>query len=174
MYERGDFDNALSLSFQARAIGEVQMEDASSKDDPDFINLLSKIYYTFGTLCDVTNEKSEGFKAHEKFLALRNHLQHLQPKLLHEDELLAQAYNELANGYAAQKNYDDAEIHYRLSISVYNKLRQPNKLQLSLPYANLGLVLWLKGDLEAASALVAEALKDREKIFGPDDRDSMK
>lgn len=147
------------------------MEDESSKDDVDLINLLSKIYFTLGALCNVTNDRNEGFKANERFLQLR---QRLQPKLQHDDELLAQAFNELANGYMGQNNYDNAEIHYRLSIKTYKNLKQPNKLQLSLPAANLGLVLWLKGDLEAASSIVEEALRDREEVLGQDDKESMK
>ena len=143
MYERGDYDSAYSLSFQARAIGEVQMEREPSKDNFYLVNLLSKIYYTHGALCNVTNARSE-------------------------------AYNEIGNDYMMQKDYDTAEKCYRTSIAKYNDLEEANKLQLALPSANLGLALWLKGDLDAASYVVEGALRDREELLGRDDRQSMK
>ncbi|KAL9111738.1 MAG: hypothetical protein Q9227_003797 [Pyrenula ochraceoflavens] len=172
LYERGDYENAYSLSFQARAIAEVQMAERSpSQRSLDLINLLSKIYYYHGALCSVTNKRNKSFEAHSKFLDLR---ERLESQIPHQDELLPQALNEIGNDYMMREDYKLAESTYRASIEKYKGLKTYDSLQLSFPAGNLGLALWLQGRFDEASEVVMDALEDRERHFGRNDKNSIK
>ena len=135
------------------------------------MDLLSKVYYYHGALCNVTNAATEAFDTHQKFLALRNSL---KPQLEGDDELIPQAYNEIGNDHMRQKQYDLAAVYYRKSIEKYRDLKAHETVKFALPAANLGLALWSQGKFEEAADVVGTALAHREQWLGRDDRTSMK
>lgn len=89
-----------------------------------------------------------------------------------DDMRLAISWNELGNAYMLNCDWYKGEQCYVQSMDAMRALDEFHPLQLSLPQINLGSAYWLTGRSTEAAELLTKTLAEREKVYGPDDRDS--
>lgn len=88
------------------------------------------------------------------------------------DMRLALSFNELGCAYMLRDDYSNAEECFHKSISSMEMLDNFERWQISLPGVNLGVVYWLTGRYTEALNVLSKGLRDREKKFGFNDRES--
>jgi len=88
------------------------------------------------------------------------------------DMRLALSFNELGCAYMVRDDYPHAEDCFEKSINSMEKLDNYERWQVSLPGVNLGVVYWLTERYTEALDVLLQGLRDREKKFGFNDRES--
>ncbi|KAF2117449.1 hypothetical protein BDV96DRAFT_644867 [Lophiotrema nucula] len=88
------------------------------------------------------------------------------------DMRLALSFNELGCAYMLHEDYLHAEDCFRNSIARMRMLDNYEPWQVSLPGVNLGTVFHFTGRLDEAHEILSQGLRDRERKFGYNDRES--
>ena len=72
-------------------------------------------------------------------------------------------------------DYDDATKYFNLALGEAERLSESRQIKFarSLALINLGMTYWLVDRQEEASELLKTALREREELLGPNDRQSM-
>lgn len=90
----------------------------------------------------------------------------------HKDQSLGVAWNELGCAYMQNDDPKEAEICLKKSIDALGALEDVTRISISMPLINLAFAYWLQDRLTEAASTFEEALADREKEYGPNDRQS--
>jgi tetratricopeptide (TPR) repeat protein len=86
----------------------------------------------------------------------------------HPTPILAVAYNDLAMGYALNREWDKAIPQLKRSREIREGFADFTKDKLFSPLYHLGLVLHHQGKDEEAERVLEQAIKDREEALGPE------
>ena len=98
----------------------------------------------------------------------------LETKRGKADSLTAVAYNDLGMAYTLNGVHEKAIPYIQKSKEIRESLPGFRKEWLFSPFLAFGKTYWRLGRHEDAAAILLEALQDREKAFGPDDRQSIR
>jgi tetratricopeptide (TPR) repeat protein len=164
LYERGNAHSSKPLA--ERALAVCQKCDPTQTQD-----LLSDIYYSLGAFGVESNDATSSLYYNKLFLAGRLKITE-QTNV--EDVRLGIANNQIGTSLMMHNKYQEAIGHFQEAIRVYKGLDDFDVQLLAMPVANLGLAYWLQGDLETAASVLEQGLKDREKRWGYDDRESFR
>lgn len=76
--------------------------------------------------------------------------------------ILARAHNQIGTAWTMARDYKQAEENFRNSIRSYERLPHNGDIaeHLAIPKANLGLVLWIRGDNARALVTLEGALRE--------------
>ena len=72
------------------------------------------------------------------------------------------------------KDYEKGCELFTKALEIWHRIPEYSKGIASMEYANLGLSYWLLGQLDKASEVLEEGLKEREEGFGKDDAESFR
>lgn len=132
---------------------------------------LQRIYYHHsGSLAEHTNDNQGSLNNFKRFTEMLQEKFGDAPK--GNDQSLGVAWNELGNSYLQFNQFREAEDCHRKSITALSMLNGAAKISINMPLINLAYTKWVAGDLEEASNLFEEALKDRIAEYGLNDRTS--
>jgi tetratricopeptide (TPR) repeat protein len=136
----------------------------------DIDNIFAEIQHNRGVMANEINRPNESLEYLLKFnTMMMKELGHGRPGT---DMRLALSFNELGCAYMVRDDYPHAEECFEKSISSMEKLDNYERWQVSLPGVNLGVVYWLTGRYNKALDVLLQGLRDREKKFGFNDRES--
>lgn len=91
------------------------------------------------------------------------------------DSRLTSSFFNVGLCYTMKGKYDEAIVWYTQALIEAERLPDPIKIKgaRSLALTNLGLTYWLMDLLGDALEVLTTALREREEIVGPNDRQSM-
>lgn len=91
------------------------------------------------------------------------------------DSRLTSSFYNLGMSHTMNGNYDDAIPCFKQALMEAARLADPRSVKIarSLGLINLGLTFWLTGQQDDAAQHLETALKEREEIFGRNERTSM-
>jgi tetratricopeptide (TPR) repeat protein len=91
------------------------------------------------------------------------------------DSRLTSSFFNVGLSYAMRGDYDDATKYFNLALGEAERLSEPRQVKFarSLALINLGMTYWLVDRQEETSELLKTALREREELLGPNDRQSM-
>ena len=136
----------------------------------DIDNIFAEIQHNRGVMANEINRANESLEYLLKFnTMMMKELGHKRPGT---DMRLALSFNELGCAYMVRDDYPHAEECFEKSISSMEKLDNYERWQVSLPGVNLSVVYWLTGRYTEALDVLLQGLRDREKKFGFNDRES--
>jgi tetratricopeptide (TPR) repeat protein len=163
-HERGNSHNiGPFLNFAMEICSKIPTKQAR--------NLLCDIHHTLAAVANESNNRVECEEHSRKNLELR--VQAVEEGEPH-DLSLGIAYNQRGIGLMMNNRYHEAEEHFKEGINICEGLPKFWKGMVSFTIANLGLSYWLQGDLETAYDALLQGLRDREKLFGIDDTESVR
>ena len=163
-HERGN-SHAIRVVFE-RAYTICQRYPSEDLDD-----LLSDLHDGLGAVATEINDPKSCLEHGKALLAIR---EEVTRKNGSQDIRLAIAYNEIGIGWIMAKEYDKAIEAWSKAISVYESLPENTGYTRALPLVNIGLAHWLLGDLKQASLTLERGLKEREAMFGFNDKESFR
>lgn len=161
MYERGNLVRARPLAQLSLSIAN----NPTLAGNEDRLNLLSLIHDTLGCIANGTNKPEDSMKHNTELLSLRKKI---CEKTGIEDFPLAYAHNQMG------KEYDKGRELFTEALRIWHAHPSFTKGLASMEYANLGLCYWLLGQLDKASEVLEEGLKEREEGFGRDNPESFR
>ncbi|HSE58604.1 MAG TPA: tetratricopeptide repeat protein, partial [Nitrospiraceae bacterium] len=85
-----------------------------------------------------------------------------------EDRRVAVSLSQLADVYAAQRRYVEAEPVYGRALAIYQVVHGEDHPDVAAMLNNLGVVHRLHGQFSEAEPLLKRALAIKEKVHGPD------
>jgi hypothetical protein len=91
-----------------------------------------------------------------------------------EDFPLAYAHNQMGCSWMMAKDYGKGCELFTEALKIWHRIPEYSQGMASMEYANLGLSYWLLGELDKASEVLEEGLKEREQGFGKDDTESFR
>ena len=91
-----------------------------------------------------------------------------------KDLRLGIAYNQMGTGFMMVGNIDEAINSFRTAVDVYESLPDATTYTLTIPLANLGVAYWIQGRYDESLNILERALADRERMYGPMDRESFR
>ncbi|KAL1638138.1 hypothetical protein SLS58_008975 [Diplodia intermedia] len=133
---------------------------------------LAEITHNRGCIASETNEPLAALAHFTSFNAMMKAEFDKTPQLVQRDMRLAISWNELGNAHMLNRQWARGESCYNRSIDTMRRLAFFNETNLSLPIVNLGLSFWLQGKLDEALDKLFAGLREREKAFGSEDRES--
>ncbi|GAB7348200.1 hypothetical protein MBLNU459_g6204t1 [Dothideomycetes sp. NU459] len=176
-HERGGSDDSARFSDLAQSILETLQDKITDvSGNPGVItkrqieSTLAELQHNKGCFATETNKPLDALKHHSAFNMMM--LKELADGAFHDDMRLAISWNELGNAFMLQDLWYKGEECYAKSIQALRQLDKFDTLQLSLPRVNMATACWLTGRSTEAAEILTEALADREKVFGADDKDS--
>lgn len=165
------FEFAESLCEQARAFllgGSRSTENGVLLSEID--SSIAELHHNLGCIGTETNQPSFTLRHFQIFndMIIKKNEGHAKES----DHWLSISWNELGNAYMMNKNWAEGEKAFLTSIET-SRLQPDFKLvDVSFPYVNLGLALWLQKRDEEANETLLEGLHAREEVYGKDDKDS--
>ena len=82
------------------------------------------------------------------------------------------SWNELGVAYMANQQWEKGEVCFLRALESVKEVENFSKTMMSFPLVNLGMAYWIQNRLDEATKVLTEGLKDREEIYGVDDRNS--
>ena len=151
--------------------------------DELYLISLGSSYNALGDLYRLTKKYKEAEQYHIKGIDLLKDLDEKDFNDLEDFEVwkkvLAGSYNSLGYLYSTMKSYDESELYYKKSISLYEGIKNiknieedhTDKLNLSSSYNNLGYLYYLMKRYEESDLYYKKAIFSIEEI--KDDRKSL-
>jgi tetratricopeptide (TPR) repeat protein len=132
---------------------------------------LQRIYYHHsGSLGEHTNDNEASISNFKKFTEMLQEKFGDAPR--GDDKSLGVAWNELGNSYLQYHLLQEAEECHLKSIEALRVLDGATKIDINMPLINLAYTYWVGGQLERAAKTFEEALEDRIRECGENDRTS--
>lgn len=131
---------------------------------------LAELHHNLGCIGTETNQPAFTLRHFEIFNRMM--ISSSQNHVERAEHWLHISWNELGNAYMMNKRWADGEKTFRKSIGHARQRPNFSLLDVSFPYVNLGLALWLQDQHQHAMETLLEGLRAREKAFGKDDKDS--
>ncbi|KAF4539975.1 Tetratricopeptide repeat domain-containing protein [Lasiodiplodia theobromae] len=175
-HESGNSLEALPLYEKAQRLGEYverNLKDELFTDDTisseDVTAMLAEIHHNMGCVATETNKPTDAVHHFTVF----NEMMAEEARTSGKQKEFAISWNELGIAKMMNKEWADAEKCFLRSIEIMEEVDASAKELKSLPTVNLGLSYWLQdGRLEEADAVLTAGLRDREAIYGVNDRES--
>ncbi|CZR65067.1 uncharacterized protein PAC_14967 [Phialocephala subalpina] len=168
-YERSIPENCETFFQLAQEICESQ----EGEPDEEAVDLLSEIYYSRGADASEVNEPERCMEYTTKFWKLR--LKHAETSLKGQRDLrLGMSYNQMGVAYLMNRDYESAVGVLKKAFEVYASLDDPAPIKATLPAANMGLAYWFLRRYDEAYTVLIGILREREKVFGKNDKESFK
>lgn len=148
----------------------LQSDDQPSEQAID--DALAEIHHNRGVIAVEINKPREALEHLQKFNGMM--LKELGDRPPGTDMRLALSFNELGCAYMLRDDYSQAEDCWNKCVSSIEQLEnyQNEKWQGSLPSVNLGAVYWLTGRYSEALDVLLQGLRERERKYGYNDRES--
>lgn len=131
---------------------------------------LAELHHNLGCIGTETNQASFTLKHFQIFNQMM--VKSSQSATQDGDHWLHISLNELGNAFMMNKRWKEGEQTFRKSIQSARQRSKFSLLDVSFPYVNLGLALWLQGQHEEATKTLLEGLHAREEVYGKDDDES--
>lgn len=169
----GRFDDTIPLLYLAEsmcdAFGDGNEEDPSTQDlNEQLVVLYRTIIYERGVRALHTNDPEGALLNMKKFNQLvRDSYQHRPPST---DQTLGVSWNELGNAYIQNDNAIEAERCFLNSKEAFQALDGATRISISMPLINLSFAALARGREGEADEIFSQALADREKEYGRDDK----
>jgi tetratricopeptide (TPR) repeat protein len=163
------WQNERGNSHDNKFLFELALKICKEYPGKDTYQLLGDIHYGLSAVANETNNGDECFK-HTSIL-LRMRLQATQESGV-SDLRLAVAHNQMGMSWVMAGEQDTAIAAFKSSIQIYQGLDDYWASMDTNPRMNMGFTYWLKGDLETASTVFEELLRDRIAKFGTNDKES--
>lgn len=131
---------------------------------------LAELHHNLGCIGTETNQPAFTLRHFEIFnrMMINSNQNHVE----RAEHWLHISWNELGNAYMMNKRWTDGEQTFRRSIEHARQRPNFTLLDVSFPYVNLGLALWLQDQHDDAMETLLEGLAAREEAFGKNDKDS--
>ncbi|KAH8704099.1 hypothetical protein BGW36DRAFT_444704 [Talaromyces proteolyticus] len=169
----GRFDDTIPLLYLAElmcdAFGDGNQNDRSPEDLRDQLAVLYRtIIYERGVRALHTNDPEQSLLNMKKFSQIvRNSY---QDKPGGTNQTLGVSWNELGNAYLQNNDAMKAEGCFFESKCSLEALDGATQISISMPLINLGFAAWVQGRLGEADEIFSQALADREKAYGANDK----
>lgn len=149
---------------------EAVRRDSEASIERAIDQTLAKIMHNRGCIAIELNKPVKSLQYLLKFNEVM--MQELGNRNGGTDMRLALSFNELGCAYMLNEDYLHAEECFESSIDGIKNLDNYEPWLLSFPGVNLGAVYLLTGRLTEADDILLKALRDRERKFGFNDRES--
>ncbi|KAF2227803.1 hypothetical protein BDZ85DRAFT_254903 [Elsinoe ampelina] len=175
LLETGLSSEALSFFKLVESRLERMLLSTIAPSDTETLRLrhvLGEVYNSVGGIAEETNDAETAIHYMLKYHEMLGH----DPVLPGgTDQRLVVCYYDLALAYAMHGNYGEALVWCAKSTEAASFLRDPMtvKRARSLALVNRGMTYWLMGDNDNALQTLNQALREREELYGPNDRESM-
>lgn len=126
--------------------------------------LLADVYHHSGWAATVTNKPANALSRFQTFNSIMS--TEINAGSEAKKSRLAISWNELGVAYMMNRQWVEGENCFLRSVSITKQLAKFNKIMISFPIVNLGLVYWLMNRYEESVQVLSEGLKDREAAFG--------
>ena len=136
----------------------------------DLETLLRLSFHHRGELSLHTNKPQVSLSSYRTFIQMLKDKFGDAPR--GKDQSLGVAWNELGCAFLQNDTPNDAEDCFKKSIDALGSLDGASKISTSMPLINLAFAYWLQGRLDKAASTFQEALDDREREYGKNDRTS--
>jgi len=162
----------------AQSIGEALRSDQNveTQQDPglsvELRTLLRLFHHHRGVIGLHTNCPEQSLSHFETFTKMLQDEIGADKTVGGKDQSLGVAWNELGNAYLQNHSYDRAEECLNKSIDALSSLSGSTRISINMPLVNLAFCYWLQGRLSEAGNVFQDALTDREKEYGVDDKTS--
>lgn len=166
-YERGNLLSAKAPAELALKLLE-QVDEAQCTDRQ---HLQSLIHDCLGCVANGTNQPQASMKYNKKFLELRKAIEESGGS---ERALLAYAHNQLGCSMMMARKYAEGAELFSQALEIWHSISTYFPGDASMEYANLGLALWLQGQVEEASKVLEKGLAERVKGHGENDMESFR
>ncbi|GME43675.1 putative tetratricopeptide repeat domain-containing protein [Neofusicoccum parvum] len=177
-HESGSSLEALPFFQKAQALGEfvkLQFDDELSTTEESAVSIeevkvmLAEIHHNIGCVATETNKPEDAVHHFTIF----NQMMAEEARVNNKQKEYGISWNELGIAYMMKKSWKDAENCFLRSIEIMEEVDASAKELKSLPTVNLGLAYWVQdGRLEEADEVLMAGLRDREAIYGVNDRES--
>ncbi|RAO64269.1 uncharacterized protein BHQ10_000281 [Talaromyces amestolkiae] len=169
----GRFDDTIPLLYLAEsmcdAFGDENEEDPSKQNlNKQLVVLYRTIIYERGVRALHTNDPEGALLNMKKFNQLVRDIYHDKPP--GTDQTLGVSWNELGNAYLQNNNGIEAESCFLSSKEAFEALDGATRISISMPLINLGFAALAQGREGEADEIFSQALADREKEYGRDDK----
>lgn len=146
-----------------------EMLRAGNISNDDVKEVMAEIHYNIGSVATETNKPKDAtyhFTIFKEMMAKEAHVRSKRKGC-------AISWNELGVANMMNMKFQSAEECFLRSIEIMEEMDASAKELKSLPTVNLGLSYWLQGErLEEADAVLMAGLRDREAVYGFNDRES--
>ncbi|KAM7183026.1 hypothetical protein V8F33_013854 [Rhypophila sp. PSN 637] len=163
-HERGE-------SWKVKPFLELALDICTRANSADLRDLMSDIRYVLGAVANETNDAESCLEHTRIFLEIRLEIAAETGEV---DERLARAHNERGIAWMMSGDYKKGEEAFSTAAATYEKLPNYTKDKRSLALVNLGLALWLQGNLSEASKILEMGLADRVELYGEMDSHSFR
>ncbi|KAK3935813.1 hypothetical protein QBC46DRAFT_357973 [Diplogelasinospora grovesii] len=167
LYERGNLVRARPIAELALSICKKHV----SSDEPRWLDRLSLVYDVLGRIANGTNKPRDSMAFNSELLVLRKRI---AEKAGQQDFPLAYAHNQAGCAWMIAKDYQQGCTLFTEALRIWHSMPAYRKGIASMEYANLGLSYWLLGNLDKASEVLEEGLREREEGFGKNDAESFR
>ncbi len=167
MYERGNLVRAQPLAQLGLSIAS---SPALTSNDEQ-LNLLSRIHDVLGCIANGTNKPEDSMRHNTELINLRKRI---SKQTGVEDFPLAYAHNQMGCAWMMNTDYAKERELFTEALRIWHAHPEFTKGLASMEYANLGMCYWLLGQLDKASEVLEEGLKEREDGFGRDNPESFR
>lgn len=170
----GLFDDTIPLLYLAESMCDAFGEGNEEEDPPtqnlkdQLVVLCRTIIYERGVRALHTNDPEGALLNMKKFNQLvRSSYQDKPPGT---DQTLGVSWNELGNAYLQNNNSIEAESCFLSSKEAFEALEGATRISISMPLINLGFAALAQGRKGEADEIFSQALADREKEYGSNDK----
>lgn len=173
---RGQFDDTIPLLYLAElmcdALNKKSPEDASTQDlNGQLDDLRRQIIYHRGVRGLHVNQPAIALFNMKSFSKMvRDKYGDTKPG--GTDQTLGVSWNELGNAMLQNGDGSEAERCFLESKKYLGALDGATRISITMPLINLGFAYWIQGRLGEADAVFYQALQDREREYGIDDKTS--
>ncbi|KAF4552208.1 Hypothetical protein D9617_10g071880 [Elsinoe fawcettii] len=171
LYDAGEYLHERGFSFKGRAYCEQALALCKGMRSPSKRGLLQQIHFTLGAIANETNDGKACLEHTKVFLQMAQEDSALSGVV---DIPLATAYSQLGIAYTMVDDLPHALQLFKESVSSLRSLPNVTVETVAFPVANLGLALWLLGELDEAEAVFKSALQEREIALGMGDAKTYK
>ncbi|OKL62070.1 hypothetical protein UA08_02958 [Talaromyces atroroseus] len=170
----GRFDDTIPLLFLAEllcdALGDENQDASSPQDLIDQLAICRRtIIYERGVQALHTNNPQISLLNMKKFGELVRDSYKEKPSG-GTDQTVGVSWNELGNAYFQNNDTIEAEKCFLKSKSFFESMEDATSISISMPLINLGFAALAQGRLNEAEMIFSQALTDREKEYGRDDK----
>ncbi|RHZ70335.1 hypothetical protein CDV55_108149 [Aspergillus turcosus] len=176
--ERGRTDDALGCYRIAETIvkdiqDKQQSQLTETEEEKKVHILLAEIHNNMGGAETERNNADKALHHFQLYNKLLKDMYNGQSDI--SDSSLTTSYFNMGMSCTMKGNYQKAIEYMTQALKEAEKLGDPSKIKpaRSLALINLGLTYWLMDRLEDASNRLETALREREELLGPNDRQSM-
>lgn len=168
----GRFDDTIPLLYLAElmcdALGDGNEDPVTHDLNNQMVILYRTIIYERGVRALHTNNPEEALLNMKKFNQLvRDTYQDKPPGT---DQTLGVSWNELGNAYLQNNDSIKAENCFLNSKRAFEALDGATRISISMPLINLGFAALIQGRESEADDIFSQALSDREKQYGSNDK----